>query len=69
MLNNIYLYDIFSIFIIKNIIMKKYALKNKSGDIISTISANSFEEAIELFCFRKKFDRYTLLHLFDVAQV
>ena len=49
--------------------MKKYALKNKSGDIISTISANSFEEAIELFCFRKKFDRYTLLHLFDVAQV
>jgi hypothetical protein len=49
--------------------MKKYALKNKSGDTISTIAADSFEDAIELFCFRKKFDRYTLLHLFDVEQV
>ena len=49
--------------------MKKYALKNKSGETISTISAESFDEAIELFCFRKKFDRNTLLHLFDVFLV
>ena len=49
--------------------MKKYGLKNKSGETISTISAGSFDEAIELFCFRKKFDRYTLLHLFDVFLV
>lgn len=49
--------------------MKKYGLKNKSGETISTISAESFDEAIELFCFRKKLDRNILLHLFDVYEV
>jgi hypothetical protein len=49
--------------------MKKYSLVNKSGESITTITADSFEEAINIFCFRKKFDRYVLLHLFDVIQV
>jgi hypothetical protein len=49
--------------------MRKYSLMNKSGDIISTISANSFNEALEFFCFRKKFDRHTLLHLFNVVKI
>jgi hypothetical protein len=49
--------------------MKKYSLVNKSGESITTISADSFEEAIKIFCFRKKFDRYVLLHLFDVVRV
>jgi hypothetical protein len=51
------------------VIMKKYGLTNKYGDVINTISANNFEEAIEFFCFRKKFDRHTLLHLFDVVEI
>lgn len=49
--------------------MKKYSLINKSGDTITTINADSFEEAINIFCFRKKFDRHVLLHLFDVIRV
>ena len=49
--------------------MEKYSLVNKSGESITTITANSFEEAVNLFCFRKKFDRYVLLHLFDVIRV
>ena len=49
--------------------MKKYSLVNKSGESITTITANTFKEAIEIFCFRKKFDRYVLLHLFDVIRV
>ena len=49
--------------------MKKYSLLNKSGEVITTINAESFEEAINIFCFRKKFDRNVLLHLFDVVSV
>jgi hypothetical protein len=49
--------------------MNKYSLVNKSGDTITTINADSFEEAIEMFCFKKKFDRYILLHLFDVVKL
>ncbi len=49
--------------------MRKYSLMSKTGDIISTISANNFNEAIDFFCFRKNFDRYTLLHLFDVVKI
>ena len=49
--------------------MRKYSLMSKTGDIITTISANNYEEAIEIFCFRKKFDRYTLLDLFDVVKL
>lgn len=49
--------------------MKKYGLMNKSGDVINTISANNFDEAIDFFCFRKKFNRHTLLHLFDVVEI
>jgi hypothetical protein len=51
------------------VIMKKYGLTNKSGDVINTISANNFDEAIEFFCFRKKFDKYTLLDLFNVVEI
>lgn len=46
---------------------KKYGLKGKSGEIISTTVAESFDEAVEFFSFRKKFNRYVLLHLFDVV--
>lgn len=49
--------------------MSKFSLLNKSGEPITTISANSFEDAINMFCFKKNFDRYTLLHLFDVIKV
>jgi len=48
--------------------MNKYSLTLKGGEIISTISADNFEEAITIFCSRKKFDRYVLLHLFDVVK-
>lgn len=48
--------------------MRKYSLINKSGETITTIVADNFEEAVQLFCFRKKFDRYVLLHLFDVVR-
>lgn len=46
---------------------KKYGLKGKSGEIISTTFADSLEEAVQFFSFRKKFNRYVLLHLFDVV--
>lgn len=49
--------------------MGKYALKNKLGEAISIIFANSIEEAIKLFCFRKKFNKHVLLNLFDVVKV
>lgn len=49
--------------------MRKYSLVNKSGESITTVTAANFDEAVELFCFRKKFDRYVLLHLFDVVRV
>jgi len=49
--------------------MKKYALKNKSGETISVTSAESFDDAINVFCFRKKFDKFVLLHLFDVVLI
>ena len=48
--------------------MRKYCLTLKNGDIIHTILADSFEEAINFFCAKKKFDRYVLLHLFDVVK-
>lgn len=48
--------------------MKKYCLTLKNGDIIHTILADSFDEAIQFFCAKKKFDRYVLLHLFDVVK-
>jgi hypothetical protein len=47
--------------------MKKYGLTLKGGEIISTTVAENFEEAIQFFSSRKKFDRYVLLHLFDVV--
>ena len=46
---------------------KKYGLTLKSGEIVSTTVAENFEEAIQFFSFRKKFNRYVLLHLFDVV--
>lgn len=51
----------------KQLPMKKYALLNRSGESISTTTADNFEDAISFFCFRKKFDRFVLLHLFDVV--
>ena len=51
------------------VIMKKYGLTSKTGDVITTISANNFEEDIYFFCFRKNFDRYTLLNVFDVVEI
>lgn len=48
--------------------MGRYNLILKSGEIIHTITAESFEDAIKKFCFKKKFDRYVLLHLFDVVK-
>lgn len=49
--------------------MGKYALFTKSGELVSTIVANNIEEAINIFCFNKKFDKYILLHLFDVIKI
>jgi len=60
---------LFIIFIEKERDMKKFSLVTKSGESITTITADSFEEAVNIFCFRKKFDRYVLLHLFDVIRV
>jgi hypothetical protein len=48
--------------------MVRYNLKLKNGDVINTITANSYEEAIEIFCFTKKFERDTLLKLYDVEK-
>ena len=48
---------------------KKYGLKVKSGEIVSTTVAENFEEAVEFFSFRKKFNRYVLLHFFDVVVI
>ena len=47
--------------------MKKYGLTLKTGEIISTTNAENFEEAIHFFSFRKNFNRYVLLDLFDVV--
>jgi hypothetical protein len=46
---------------------KKYGLTLKTGEIVSTTVAENFEEAIKFFSFKKKFDRFVLLHLFDVV--
>jgi hypothetical protein len=48
---------------------KKYGLKVKSGEIVSTTVAENFEEAVQFFSFRKKFNKYVLLHLFDVVVI
>ena len=49
--------------------MAKFGLKEKSGDIISTTVAENIEQAIIYFSFRKKFNRYVLLNLFDVVEL
>ena len=68
LINNVDFYQIITIFIKKKIGMGRYNLTLKTGEIIHTIIAESFEDAIKKFCFKKKFDRYVLLHLFDVIK-
>lgn len=48
--------------------MGKYSLRLKSGEIIHIVTAESFDEAVEQFCFSKKFNKDTLLNLFDVVK-
>ena len=48
--------------------MGRYSLKLRSGEIIHTIMAESMDDAIEKFCFKKKFDRKSLLDLFVVIK-
>jgi hypothetical protein len=52
----------------KKIDMGRYSLKLRSGEIIHTIMAESMDDAIEKFCFKKKFDRKSLLDLFVVIK-
>lgn len=46
--------------------MNRYALKNKAGEIISYIKADSLFEASELFANIKKIDIKALLEIFIV---
>ena len=49
--------------------MDRYTLKNKSGEIISYVKAESIFEAIELFADMKKIDVKSLLQIFIVEQM
>ncbi|MEI6879780.1 MAG: hypothetical protein WCK82_00360 [Bacteroidota bacterium] len=49
--------------------MKRYALKNKVGEIISYIKADSLFEAREMFANIKKIDTKSLLEIFIVEIV
>ena len=60
--NNYYIYKK------KKIDMGRYSLRLRSGEIIHTITAESIDDAIEKFCFKKKFDRESLLDLFVVIK-
>jgi hypothetical protein len=48
--------------------MGRYSLRLINGEIIHTITAESMDDAIEKFCFKKKFDRESLLDLFIVIK-
>ena len=49
--------------------MYKFILTLKNGDLVHTISAGSYDEAVELFCFGKKLKKSTLFTLYDVKKV
>lgn len=47
--------------------MKKYYLKNKSGEVIHTIKAKNIHKAIELFAKTKKMASEELLRIYNVT--
>ena len=57
------------LYLYKNRIMDKYVLKNKTGEIISYIKANTISEARALFADIKKLEVEVLLRIFLVEEV
>ena len=47
--------------------MKKYYLKNKSGEIINTVLKESLQDAIQYFATIKAINTIDLLAIYDVS--